>query len=193
MKVNQTLLQACIDNDRRSQSELYQLSFSAMMTIAYRYRIKREDASSLVNQCFLKIIRGLPSFINSNGSKSYFSWIQKIMMNTIIDEIRKNKKIKDIIYSTENSIYLESLSDGDYNVVEETIEAEALQVMLNKLSERQRSVFNLFAIDGLSHKEIAKAINISVTNSKWHLSQARKQLQNILKEQLEKQKVIQNG
>ncbi len=193
MKVNQTLLQACIDNDRRSQSELYQLSFSAMMTIAYRYRIKREDASSLVNQCFLKIIRGLPSFINSNGSRSYFSWIQKIMMNTIIDEIRKNKKIKDIIYSTENSIYLESLSDGDYNVVEETIEAEALQVMLNKLSERQRSVFNLFAIDGLSHKEIAKAINISVTNSKWHLSQARKQLQSILKEQLEKQKVIQNG
>jgi RNA polymerase sigma-70 factor (ECF subfamily) len=192
MEINKEVLQACIDGDRKSQSMLYELSFSSLMSIAIRYRINREDAVDLVNQAFLKILNGLSAHKNINQSNSYFAWIHKIMSRTIIDEFRKNKIHNEKTHYIDNSIYLEQLSDGDYNYIEDTIEEEALQEMLNNLSESQRNVFNLFAIEGLSHKKIAHVLSISVDNSKWHLSQARKRLQLILKKQLENIKINQS-
>lgn len=185
------MLQACIDGDRRSQSSLYELSFSSLMSIAIRYRINREDAVGLVNQSFLKILKGLHSHKNIYKSKSYFAWIQNIMIRTIIDDFRKNKTYTEQTQYIDNTHYLDQISHEDINYVENTIEEEALQEMLNKLNETPRNVFNLFAIDGLSHKEISGALSISVDNSKWHLSQARKRLQYMLKEQLENEKINQ--
>lgn len=114
-------------------------------------------------------------------------------MNTIIDEFRKHKKENELIENYKDGQYVESISEEEYNLIENDIEEEALQNMLNKLKERPRNVFNLFAIDGLSHKEISEALSISVENSKWHLIQARKELQLMLKEELEKQKIKQHG
>lgn len=193
MKIDKDLLDACIEGDRRSQSKLYELSFSILMSIAFRYRVNRDDALSLVNECFLKILYGLKSYRNSYALSSYFSWIKKIMMNTIIDEFRKHKKENELIENYKDGQYVESISVEEYNLIENDIEEEALQNMLNKLKERPRNVFNLFAIDGLSHKEISEALSISVENSKWHLIQARKELQLMLKEELEKQKIKQHG
>jgi len=193
MNIDQELLKACIQNDRKSQSKLYGLSFSSLMSIAYRYQKNRDDAAILVNQCFLKILKGLPSFTNSDANRSYYSWTKKIMMNTIIDEFRKNGKAKEVIQNIESSEYLEQLGEEEYNLIEKDIEEEALQDMIRQLSDIQNNVFNLFAIEGFSHKEIADALTISITNSKWHLSQARKVLQGLLKIQLEKQNTIHHG
>lgn len=188
MKIDKALIRKCIDGDRRSQSKLYELSFSHMMSVASRYYINREDAISCVNGCFLKILLGLKSFDHENGVKSYFSWSKKIMMNLLIDEFRKNKIDKNTLNYLEDSNYLDQLLPEDYNAIEQMMNAESLQNMLGKLSEIQRSIFNLFAIDGYSHKEIANALEISSDNSKYHLSQARKYLQAMLKKEIEKQK-----
>ena len=193
MNIDHELLQACIKNDRKSQSKLYSLSFSSLMSIAYRYQSNRDDAVVLVNHCFLKILKGLPSFTNSDAKRSYYSWTKKIMINSIIDEFRKKGKETKLIQQIENSEYLEQLGDNDYNLIEKKIEEEALQDMIRQLSETQKNVFNLFAIEGYSHKEIAEALMISIANSKWHLSQARKLLQGMLRIEAEKQKTIHHG
>lgn len=193
MEIDKDMLNACIDGDRKSQSKLYELSFSSLMNISYRYRINRDDAVALVNQSFLKILLGLKTFNNTNGVKSYFSWIQKIMMHTVIDEIRKNKKQNEIEIITDNNEYLEYLSKEEFNLIDEEIEEETLQEMLNNLSEIQRNVFNLFAIDGYKHKEISEALSMSIENSKWHLMQARKKLQSLLSEQLKNQRMKHHG
>ncbi len=193
MKIDKDLINACIDGDRKSQSKLYELSFSSLMNISYRYQKNRSDAVALVNQCFLKILLGLKNFDNTNGVKSYFSWIHKIMIHSAIDEIRKNKKQNDFHVSIENESHLEQLSKEEFNLIESTIEEETLQEMLNNLSEIQKNVFNLFAIDGFKHVEISEALSISIENSKWHLMQARKKLQSLLKEELEKQRINGHG
>lgn len=193
MEIDKDLLNACINGDRRSQSKLYELSFSSMMSMAIRYQINREDAVVLINTCFLKVLKGLKNHLHTHANRSYFSWIQKIMINTIIDEFRKNKKDKEHINYSDNTSYLEQLSNEEYGIIEKKIEADALQEMLSHLTEIQRQVFNLFAIDGFSHKEISGALDISIDNSKYHLSHARKRLQAMLLKQIEKQKMKHNA
>lgn len=188
MNIDNALINACANGDRKAQFMLYNESFSALMSIAFRYYNNREDAASITNQCFLKILKGLPNFIHSQSSTAYFVWIRRIMTNTVIDEFRKNTKWKDVTEHHNNEPYLESLSTEEYNCIDERIEKEALYEMLSRLSEIQRSVFNLFAIDGYNHKEIAKALLISESNSKYHLSQARIKLQAELKKQLDNNK-----
>ena len=187
------MLKGCIEGDRRSQSKLYELSFSSLMSTANRYKLNREDAVSLVNQCFLKVLKSIAKHTNTYEEKSYFSWIQKIMINTIIDDFRKNKKQRENETFIDNEELLDHFSKDEANLIEQNIEDEALQEMLNKLSEIQKNIFNLFAIDGYTHKEISVALNISIDNSKYHLSRARKLLQAMLEEQLEKQKIDQHG
>jgi RNA polymerase sigma-70 factor (ECF subfamily) len=188
MKIDKALITNCVNGDRRSQSKLYELTFSHIMSIASRYYVNREDAISCVNGCFLKILLGLESFSNQHGVKSYFSWSKKIMMNLLIDEFRKHKNDKNTLNYLEDASYLDQLLPEEYNAIEQMMHAESLQNMLGELTETQRSIFNLFAIDGYSHKEIADALEISTDNSKYHLSQARKCLQLILKREIEKQK-----
>lgn len=110
------------------------------------------------------------------------------MMNLLIDEFRKHKNDKNTLNYLEDASYLDQLLPEEYNAIEQMMHAESLQNMLGELTETQRSIFNLFAIDGYSHKEIADALEISTDNSKYHLSQARKCLQLILKREIEKQK-----
>lgn len=193
MEIDKDLLNACINSDRRSQSKLYELSFSSLMSIAIRYKINREDSVVLINNCFLKVLKSLESHQYMHANKSYFSWIQKIMIHTIIDDFRKNKKEKEHLDYHDQTSYLEHLSANEYGIIESRIEEESLQAMLSQLSETQRQVFNMYAIDGYSHKEIANALVISIDNSKYHLSKARKCLQKMLLKQLEEQKLKHNA
>ena len=177
--MEERLIDACIGGDRKAQKELYENSFAVLMSISLRYEKNREDAAALVNQCFLKVLRSLAAFRDGGNITSYIPWIKKIMTNTIIDEYRKNKNKQ--LDPIENENYLESLCQEDYNEIEAQIAQEELLHMLEQLSESQRQVFNLYAIDGYSHKEISEMLNIGISNSKWHLSQARKKLQELLK------------
>ena len=153
------------------------------MSIAYRYHNNRDDAMAVLNICFYKVLMGLQDFLKKNKAESFNPWMTRIMINTIIDEYRKNKKRKDCIEAEpdeKNERIL--LKNSDYNKIEEIIEAEELQNMLNRLPELHQKVFNLFVIDGYRHKEIAEMLDISVANSKWCLSTARKELKRLLKE-----------
>jgi len=182
MPINDQLLRQCAQNDRKSQSELYRLSYNLLMSIAFRYYNNQDDAMAMLNHCFLKVLTGLQSFLQKNSSSAFKPWISRIMINTIIDQYRKEKRRNEVFQSKEDVGVEIMINGSEYNAIEESIEAEDLQFMLNTLPQLQQKVFNLFVIDGYSHKEIAEMISISVGNSKWNLSIARSALKKLVKE-----------
>jgi len=152
------------------------------MSIAFRYYKNEDDAMASINLCFFKVLTGLDSFLKKNKASAYKPWMSRIMINTIIDEYRKEKKKKEVIQPLEVEKAELMMNDSDYNTIEDYIQVEDLQRMLNTLPELQQKVFNLFVIDGYKHKEIAEMISISEGNSKWNLSIARKELKRLVKE-----------
>jgi len=152
------------------------------MSIAFRYYNNNDDAMAMLNQCFLKVLTGLDSFLQKNNSTVFKPWMSRIMINTIIDQYRKEKQRKELFQSKEDIGSVININGSEYNAVEESIQAEDLQFMLNTLPELQQKVFNLFVIDGYRHKEIAEMLSISAGNSKWNLSTARTSLKKLVKE-----------
>ena len=176
------LIQDCIKGDRRAQFKLYKACYSVLMGICMRYKRDEDEAKAVLNVGFLKILKNLSKY----GQKGSFeAWIKRIMINTIIDEFRKNRKVKELIAYTDFSEQEFSTDWIDFNEADKQFDAEELEAIIKQLPPVSQKVFNLFAIDGYSHKEIAKMLNISVGTSKWHLSFARKKLQEWLKQNMQ--------
>jgi len=132
----------------------------------------------------MKIVTKLDSF---KGDRSFEAWIRRIMINTIIDDYRKNSKEKSIIQfkdiqndGTENSWV-------EYNAADLKFEAEELLGFIDRLPTESKKVFVLFAVDGYSHKEIAEMLEISDGTSKWHVSFARKKLRELIAQSVEQE------
>lgn len=171
------ILNKCKKGNRKAQFVLYKWCFAVLMPICLRYRSNQQDAGSILNEGFFKILENLSKYDEKSPLEA---WIKRIMINLLIDDFRKNRKYQQKIQNTEPEQF-EYISDAfDLNAIENDIETEALRAMVNELPEMASQVFNLYAIDGYQHKEIAKMLGISEGTSKWHLNQARKRLSAIL-------------
>ena len=184
MEISNEILEGCIANKRKSQFLLYKQCYSILLSICLRYENNKEDAEFLLNQGFMKIVTKLSTF---KGDRPFEAWIRRIMINTIIDDYRKNSKEKSIIQikdiqndGTEN-LWVE------YNAADLEFEAEELLGFIDKLPTESKKVFVLFAIDGYSHKEIAEMLGISDGTSKWHVSFARKKLRELIAQSVERE------
>lgn len=152
------------------------------MSVCIRYKKNEEDAREILNQGFLKILNNLEKY---STHIPFEAWIKRIMINTIIDEYRKNKRRKETFEYT-NFETVELYDDfHEINTADLHFDAEELQDMIKTLPPTSQKVFNLFAIDGYSHKEISELIDISVNASKWHVSNARKTLRQMISETLQ--------
>lgn len=150
------------------------------MGAAVRYKNNDEDRMVIVNNSFLKVIQNIEKY---KVGTAYFSWVKRIVHNEIIDEFRRNKKYKEL-FDFENE---ESGSEEEvYAEVDYKVEEESLQNMMEQLPPATKLVFNLYAIDGYTNKEICGQLDISYETVKWHIKEARKRL----KKQLEAQKQI---
>jgi len=174
-EVSRKLIQQCVKSDRRSQTELYSIVFPVMMGMCRRYVVNYDDATMLVNNAFIKLIRSLGTYEHDGA---FEAWCRKIMTNTIIDEYRKNKKRHEVLQLREDVTSISRLHT--LNETEEKFTSEQLEIMLLALPEATRLVFNLFAIEGYSHAEIAEMLGISDGTSKWHVSKAREELQKMI-------------
>lgn len=168
-----------VKKDRKAQKELYELCFDILMPICLRYFRNKEDAVTQLNDGFLKIINNIENY---NTKLPFEAWSKRIMINTIIDNYRKNKKYKEkISYPGElktpvnNNAYLE-LNGGEAELIYREI-----YNLIRRLPTTTSQVFNLYAIDGYKHKEIGILLGISEGTSKWHLSEGRKRLQAMIK------------
>lgn len=170
----QDIIQGCCNGDRRSQNILYEKYYPLMSSIALRYCDSREAAESGLNYGFLKVLQNIEKY---NDEFALATWIRKILVNHFIDEFRKTQKHISTIH-----IGIEDQNEAlvDYNSAELEMDADYVRSILLELPEVTNKVFNLFAIDGYKHKEIAQLLNIPEGTSKCHVSRAR----NILKEKI---------
>jgi RNA polymerase sigma factor (sigma-70 family) len=174
-EISKELLNGCRKGDRKSQTELYAIVFSTLLSMSKRYFVNNDERITMVNNCFIKLIKSLDNY---SGEGVFEAWCRKLMINVIIDEYRSNKRWKETMVLTERMNANES--SVFIHQTDEKYTSEQLEKMLAKLPTVSRCVFNLFAIEGYSHKEIATMLNISEGTSKWHVNKAREDLKKML-------------
>ncbi len=181
------LIKDCIKGKRRAQFELYKLCYPILMGVCRRYRSNEDEVAAMLNAGFLKILNNLKKY---SRDVPFAAWIKRIMINLLIDDFRKNRKEKSKIVYKETNVLIAEGKAVDFNEAEKYFDADHIEQMVKSLPEIACQVFNLFAVDGYSHKEIAGQLGISEGTSKWYLSEARKKMREQLSNELKKSKVI---
>ncbi len=172
--IDRSIIDLSKKNDRKAQEKLYEWCYVKLMPMCARYHKNDEDARHVLNISFVKICKNLDKI---QSDAPFEAWARRIVRNTIIDEFRKTKNYTQLIETKEFERELEVKSPKIENSVWSKLETDLLMGMLKKLPDVSRKVFNLYVIDGYSHKEIGQLLSISDGTSKWHLSNARKKLQ----------------
>ncbi len=177
MNIEKQLIAQCIQGDRKAQLRLYDQCYSYMMSICIRYCKDKHEAGSRLNMSFLKVLQHLGQFDHSGSFKA---WVSKITLRSIIDEFRSQQKhYQQHVYYGQLAQEMDWSGEEVNHLAEETDVDHILEV-INRLSPMDKQVFNLFAIDGYGHKEIASMLNISEGTSKWHVHEARKKIKEAL-------------
>lgn len=166
------LLQAATSGDRRAQLALYQLCYPVLISTARRYYHNSDEQMTVVNNAFVKVIQ----YLGQYETGRFLSWVKRIISNEIIDEYRRNKRYHEL-YKFDAPVEERGSTDFQTDAI---FTEEQLQQMLLCLSESARLVFNLFAIEGYSHKEIAHMLGVTEETSKWHTKMARKKLRELI-------------
>jgi RNA polymerase sigma-70 factor (ECF subfamily) len=187
MKVSQQLIQDCKNGDRKAQFQLYKSCFNVLMGVCMRYKKDEPEAASVLNMGFLKIVTNLEKY---RPEVPFEAWIRRIMINTVIDEFRKNRKVRELIEHTDFSEAEPYTKVVSYNTADQLFDAERLEGFIKQLPPVSQKVFNLYAIDGYSHKEIGEMLGMSDGTSKWHLSSGRKKLQEMIQKAIQASKAI---
>lgn len=165
------LITSCKTGNLKSQEVLYKHFYGYAMGIGMRYLANRDDALEAANDAFIKAFKALSTFRDGADFKA---WFRKILVNTALDYKRKNMRFNQAIEMTdtqEQTTYASGIDKLSVN--------DILSLMKN-LNEIQHLVFNLYEIDGYSHKEIAVQLNIPESSSRTYLSRAKQILQNLL-------------
>ena len=177
MQIPEELIARCQKRDPRAEHELYRVLYSFLMSICRRYVRQEEAAREVLNQGFLRLLTNIDKY---RPVAPFHYWARKVMVNVIINAHRKEK----VHYG--NHSYVEYYNeDGKYaeiNSAIEKFEIKRIAECVEQLPAASRQVFNLFIIDGYSHREISDMLNISEGTSKWHLNAAREKLKIMLSE-----------
>jgi len=167
----QDLIRACIKRERWAQQMLYEEHYSKMMGVCLRYATNEEDALDILHEGFIKVFKHIAKY---QPGTSLSAWIRRIMVNTCIDYYRKaiRRRTEDIEQAFD-------ISSNDADAVSQCTEREILDAV-QQLSPAYRAVFNLYVIEGYSHKEIAVMLDITESTSRSNLVKARTKLQAML-------------
>ncbi len=177
MKMNEEqLVKKCLAKDAVAQKLLFDHYSRRMMGVCLRYARDNDEAQDVLQMGFIKVFEKLDMF-NFKGSLE--GWIRRIVVNTALDNIRKNKKFMNDVEMDRVDFQLQNYNENavDY------LSAKDLLKIIQGMPKGFKTVFNMFAIEGYSHKEIAEELNISVNTSKSQYSRARAHLQKILIEE----------
>lgn len=166
------LIKRCVKGEAKARRELYDRYSPKLWGVCLRYAKNQMSAEDIMQEGFIRILRYLKNF---KGNGSFEGWMRRTMVNTAINYYKKNLKTKNQEFDEAYNI-----SSSDANAVEE-ISAEELLSLVKELPDGYRTVFNLYIVDGYTHKEIADQLNISENTSKSQLSRARKLLQEKIK------------
>ena len=175
------IVEKCRVYDKKAQKELYDVYSPVLFGICLRYSNSKADAEDILQEGFIKIFTKINNY---SGKGSFEGWMRRIVVNTAISHYHKNKKHKEIYDIDE--IKETELEGSTFESLDYT--KEELFSVINNLPEGYRIIFNLYAIEGYKHKEIAIKLNISENTSKSQYSRAKSKLKKML-EEISKQKI----
>ena len=162
------LIKGCISGDRRMQELLYKKFSPKMYAICLRYAGNTDDAQDLLQDGFIKVYKNLDKFRNEG---SFEGWMRRVFVNTSIEHFRRKVNLNSITENEEKGI-----EDSAWNVLDSLAEKDIIQ-LVQELSNGYRTVFNLYVVEGYSHKEIGDMLGISEGTSKSQLARAKMILQ----------------
>lgn len=178
MLLDKILFEDLIRSKPLAQKTVFNLFYASLLRTALRYTQNEDDAKDIVSKALLKFYLKLDSF--TGDEKNIFGWCKTIIIHEALDHI-KSKTFRQNNITDPIDSYEASYSEQNY----EREEAEYILKHIRNLPLTTATVFNLFAIEGYSHKEIGNILNISESNSKWHLFSAREKLQKVIFKQNE--------
>lgn len=164
LSLNQ-LIENCKINDTKAQGELYKLFSSKLFSVCLKYSRNYVEAEDNLQDAFLTIFNKIEQY---NNKGSFEGWLKRITINTVLQRYR-NEKVFDIIND-------DAIEDIELEVDEENLSIDYLLQIIQELPDRYRLVFNLYVLDGYSHKEIAEMLKINIGTSKSNLARARQAL-----------------
>ena len=167
------IINGCLKGDRKCQELLYNMFSARMFGLCLQYADNHDDASDILQEGFIKVFRKLDQF---GGKGSFEGWVRRIMINTALERYRSQVRLYPL---TDNTVKKENLVQEE---VFDRLSASDLIRLVQDLPPRYRMVFNLYAIEGYSHKEIGEMMGITVGTSKSNLSRARDILQQKVKQ-----------
>lgn len=176
------LIEGCLNENLRHQKELYHHYAPLMMGVCMRYSSSQEEAQDILQDGFVTVFKKLDTY---RGEGELGAWIRKIILNTALQNYRKNKKHLHVIEIDEKGLSIESNDD-----IISSISVKELMYKIQQLPNGFRTVFNLYAIEGYKHHEIAKILEISEGTSKSQFSRARAQLIKIIESEKIREKAI---
>ncbi|HET9055939.1 MAG TPA: sigma-70 family RNA polymerase sigma factor [Chitinophagaceae bacterium] len=168
----EAILLGCLKNQPAAQQELYHRYSPKMLAVCYRFAKNREDAEDMLQEGFIRVFSQMHQF---RGQGAFEGWMRRIIVHTCINILKKNKKFSesvDIIYA--NNIQVREDS------VPSIIQAKQVVECIRMLPIGYRTVLNLFALEGYSHKEIANMLDIEESTSRSQYTRAKAMLQEIL-------------
>jgi RNA polymerase sigma factor (sigma-70 family) len=168
----EAILQGCLQNDAVAQKELYNKFSPKMLAVCYRFGHNREDAEDMLQEGFIKVFSQIHTFRNQGA---FEGWVRRIIVHTCINNLKKNKKFNesvDIIHATTLHVREES--------VPSIVQAKQVVECIRLLPIGYRTVLNLYAIEGYSHKEISIMLDIEESTSRSQYTRAKQMLEDIL-------------
>lgn len=168
----EAILQGCLRNDAVAQKELYNRFSPKMLAVCYRFGHNREDAEDMLQEGFIKVFSQIHTFRNQGA---FEGWVRRIIVHTCINNLKKNKKFNesvDIIHATSLHVREET--------VPSIVQAKQVVECIRLLPIGYRTVLNLYAIEGYSHKEIAEMLDIEESTSRSQYTRAKQMLEDIL-------------
>ena len=180
----------CLNKKDIVRKEFFDRYFSVMHTICLRYADSVENADDLLQEGFIKVFQNIEKF-SWKGTGSFVSWVKTIFINLAINEYRKKSRLQiSRIDDSENELYDSDSENDDDSIIELALDIFTHNDIVKYISELPhnfRIVFNLFALEGMKHKEIAQLLNISIKTSTTRYLRAKSKLKVILTKELHKQ------
>ncbi len=165
-----TIIVGCKRNDRRCQEALYRSQFPILMSMCMRYTSDKEKAASIINEGMFKVFTRIDQYEHKG---SFEGWIRRIVFRCLSDAVRKDSNyVKFMVFEDQEQSSIPLALNHLYE--------EDIIKLIKKIPNASGEVFTMYAIQGYTHREIAEVKGISVGTSKWHLSEARKRLQQLI-------------
>ncbi len=170
-----------MQGNRRMQEELYKRFSPRMYAVCLRYAGNAEEAEDILQEGFIKVFKKLDSF-RSEGS--FEGWVRRIFVNTAIEQFRRKRYLLPVTEKEENTV------EGKYLSIMDELAEKDILALVTELSPGYRTVFNMYVVEGYTHKEIADMLGISEGTSKSQLSRAKVILQDMVRKFIDHQREV---